>query len=703
MPNSHHALLEIGTEELPATSLNPLAQALHERITEKFRQQHLQTKRTQIFYTPRRLALYIDTLVAPNATQTRLVRGPFLKNALDASGKPTAALLGFCKRYGITIDDTEQEQTPKGERVLYRMVEERKPVDALLTEIFSHAVQTLTISGRTMRWGDTDYSFLRPVRWLLALMDRQILPVQAFGLTASNQTWGHRSTCREPIQIPSAQQWYDLLVSQGHIEPDYQKRIDRIRLQAQNSLKQIDGAEFHPQPKLLEEVANLTEAPQCLLCQFDPEKLYLPTQVIVSVLQKHQRCFPVTNSQGQLLPYFIAVANLESQKPQSVVLGNERVVRPRLADAEFFFSEDSRKGLDDHLANLEKIQFHEQLGSLADKTNRLQQCIGALSALEPELERNLKTVSRAAELCKLDQASLMVQEFPELEGYMAACYSQLAGESLEVCQSIEQHYLPRSTHGNLPESDQASWLALADRLDSLTGLMLTGIRPASERDPLGLRRMGFALVRLALQLKLSITPDALCQIACSLHNLPCSPTNIEQMSDFIWKRFESWCAISGLRMDCVRATEMTRIPNQSLYARQQRIKALEQIIQKKPGTIRTVAECLKRCQNLLHKAPSDASGPSPSHAPPEQRTELEQLLDQSLKAAHQRIEDQVAVHQFSEALEELAGLAPLLSSFFDQTMIMDPDPAKRSYRLHLISGCLNLSGGIADMGALEID
>ena len=519
----HCALFEIGTEELPAGALAAAGEALRKRVLRQLERAGMDSGELdcELFFSPRRLALRLNGLAEHSPSSQQWVDGPPLDKCYDAAGEPTAALTGFARKQGVAAEDLQQRQVKDVVRVAHRIERGGVPMAQLLASAFAGAVEESLLPGRTMSWADGRQRFLRPVRWLVAMLDDRVLPVHAFGLEAANLTRGHPVHAPEPLVVPDAADWADLL-RRSRVEPSFAQRRQRIEEQAAACVAQLEGAAIGADSELLDELANLTEWPVALLCRFEPEHLQLPPAVIRAVLEKHQRYIPVCSADGSLQAAFVAIANLDSSDAAAVVAGNERVVRPRLQDADFFIRKDSEKTLDMHCERLHSVQFHANLGSLAEKQGRLEQLVGILAEGSDLSSGDLEHLKRAAALCKLDQASLMVQEFPHLQGQMAAHYARLAGEPEAVCTALAEHHWVYGRDGGLPTTPISRTLVLADRLDSLAGLFSVGEEPAADRDPLGLRRMALAIARLAVELGLDMPPEDLATpaLGCYPHSSP---------------------------------------------------------------------------------------------------------------------------------------------------------------------------------------
>ena len=624
--------------------------------------------------------------------------GPPVQHCRDADNQPTAALLGFARKMGAQPDDLGQVEINGVQKVAYRRQQPGLPLEQLLSDLFAAATAELTY-GRSMRWGDGDDSFIRPVRWLLAMLDDQVLPVQCFGLQAGNSTNGHRIHANNPLTLKTAAQWPELLRTTGYVEPRFGNRRELIRAE----FKKTGSDESKITFGLLEEITNLVEWPIPLLCHFDEKHLQLPPEVVCAVLEKHQRYLPLRNSDtGTLSNAFIAVANLESTNADAVIAGNQRVVHPRLEDAAFFFAQDRSESLQAHCQRLESIQFHANLGSLADKCQRLTKLAPDLARhLDGFGDENLKHLKRAAGLARIDQASQMVQEFAHLQGVMAGHYARLAGEPEIVWQALRDHYwVPISISNKAKREDSISpnsrlsqVLILADRLDSLCGLFMAGEQPSAERDPLGLRRLALTIGRMVPELKLSVPVADLVATACGKYpkTLTASAECQSDIAEFIWGRFETLCRLDELAPELFSAA---RPCSTDLYGCQQRMQALQDFAATPKAA--PVAEVVRRCRNLLRRADEDIKDqPLPDNA-----SDVEKKLQASLDSIAKETAKLVQSGEYLKALECAAPLAEPLSNFFEQVMVMDEDLDVRAARLGLLQRCLDVFSDLADLGAL---
>jgi len=505
---SSDCLIEVGTEELPPRALQPLARdfsALLERILAGH---DLAPASIEVFATPRRLAMLLRGTPTQQPRQEIEKRGPAFDAAFDGDGKPTRAALGFAASCGVEVDSLERRETDRGSWLYYKSSAAGKRLTDVLPEALQQALGELPIPKR-MRWGERSDEFVRPVRWLVLMIGDEVVDAEIFGVASGRHTRGHRFHAPRAIEIPSATEYSQLLASQGWVIASFDARRARIRELIEQEAARL-GGEARIEDALLDEVTALVEYPVAVCGRFDAEFLALPPEVLVTTMQDNQKYFALFDRDGALMPHFIAIANIESRQPELVASGNERVIRPRFADAEFFYNQDRRRGLDPMRVDLDEVVFQEKLGSLGDRTRRiirLARYIASHTGADQDL------VHRAADLCKADLMSDMVGEFPKLQGVMGKYYARLQEEAEPVCNAIEQHYWPRYAGDHLPEDDVAQAVALAERLDSLVGIFAIGEKPGGDKDPFALRRAALGVLRIIVENRLELDLGDLCQTA----------------------------------------------------------------------------------------------------------------------------------------------------------------------------------------------
>ena len=540
-----NCLIEVGTEELPPRALNRLAADFAALVERSLGAQNLAPASVEVFATPRRLAMLLRDTPLQQERQSIERRGPSLDAAFDAEGKPTRAALGFAASCGVEVDALEQRETERGAWLYFVSSEEGRRLRDLLPEVVQKALAELPIPKR-MRWGEGSDEFVRPVRWLVALIDNEIVEFEAYGVTAGRLSCGHRFHAPEPFEIATATDYEALLESQGKVIASFSRRRDRIRELVEAAASSLDG-EARIESNLLDEVTALVEYPASILGRFDTDFLQLPVEVLVTTMQENQKYFAVFDRDGRLLPNFIAIANVESRDPGLVAAGNERVIRPRFADARFFFDQDRRQGLDAMRMRLDAVVFQEKLGSLGARTGRiirLAKYIASHTGADQDL------VHRAADLCKADLMSDMVGEFPKLQGVMGRYYATLQQEERRVCAALEQHYWPRHAGDGLPGDDIAQAVALADRLDSLVGIFAIGEKPGGDKDPFALRRAALGVLRILVENRIDLDLEELCRAAADGYPKELQAASvIGEVMEYIIDRLRGYYQEQGIGAD----------------------------------------------------------------------------------------------------------------------------------------------------------
>ena len=503
MNASRDFLVEIGTEELPPKSLLTLSAAFADGVAKGLKDAGVAYKSLEAFATPRRLAVRVRKLIEQQPDRLLEKRGPPVKAAFDANGAPTQAALAFARGCGVEVAALEKVETPKGEWLVCRGTESGAHTVNLLPGIVTSALDALPIAKR-MRWGAGETQFVRPVHWVLMLWGKEVVDTEILGQQAGNLTYGHRFMAPKALRISSPATYVTTLFKRGKVMADVNARRDSIRAGVTAAAGKLDGIAVID-GALLDEVTGLVEWPVPLAGRFDPQFLELPAEVPIATMQEHQRYFPVRDAQGKLMPWFITVSNIESRDPSQVIAGNERVVRPRLTDAAFFYKTDRQQPLSSHVEALQRVTFQTQLGSLHDKSERvraLAKLIAAAIGSEPAL------ADRAAELSKCDLLTHMVGEFPELQGLMGRYYALHDREPVEVAEALREQYLPRFAGDALPATRTGMALSIADKLDTIAGIYATGQKPTGTRDPFGLRRAALGLLRTSIAARARPRPAA---------------------------------------------------------------------------------------------------------------------------------------------------------------------------------------------------
>ncbi|MGQ9659977.1 MAG: glycine--tRNA ligase subunit beta [Thermochromatium sp.] len=686
-------LIEIGTEELPPLALPILSRAFLEGFRDQLKTNGIGFEAIEPFATPRRLALLVKGIRTRQPDQVQVRRGPAVQAAFDAEGRPTQALLGFARSCGVEVEGLEREESDKGVWLVHRRVIPGRETAELVPEMTESALAGLPIPKR-MRWGDRSEEFVRPVHWICLMLGTEPVAGTVMGLPAGPYTWGHRFHHPGPIAIGQASDYAETLRQQGRVEPSFERRRERIREQVM-TLAASHGLRARLDPDLLDEVTALVEWPQALLCTFDERFLEIPPEVLIETMQSNQKYFPVEDEHGALQARFIVVANLESRDPDQVRAGNERVIRPRFADAAFFWSQDLKQPLEAFAPRLKTVIFQDQLGTQAAKCARVAQ-LGRV--LAPTIGVDPGLVERAAALSKCDLMTAMVFEFPRLQGIMGRYYAERSGENPCVSAAMEDQYRPRCAGDTLPVSLCGRALALADRLDTLVGIFGIGLRPSGTKDPYALRRSSIAVLRILIETPLDLDlRDLLERAAAGFPAGLLAEDTVETVLGYMLERLRGYYADQAVALDTVESVIHTGVTNP--WDLDRRIAAVTQF--RRLPAAEALAAAHKRIRNILLKAePSDLTeegGPDPALLVeiPEQRL-AERIAE--LKA---RVEPLSRARDYVAILTTLAELREDVDAFFDEVMVMVEDPARRRNRLRLLRSLAALFLRVADISRLK--
>jgi glycyl-tRNA synthetase beta chain len=686
---SNHCLIEVGTEELPPRALQSLSQDFADLVQKGLAAAELSAQSVEVFATPRRLAMLLGELPLRQADRKIEKRGPAMAAAFDADGKPSKAASGFARSCGVDVEQLVEHETDKGSWLYFYATEAGRDLRELLPEIVSAALAALPIPKR-MRWGERSDEFVRPVKWFLMMLDGEVVDAEVFGLRSGNCTYGHRFHAPAKLQLSDASDYEQVLLTQGMVIASFDQRRDSIRKLVEQAALRL-GGEVRIDPGLLDEVTALVEYPAVVCGEFDESFLDLPAEVLVTTMQENQRYFALFDPEGGLLPHFISIANIDSRKPEVVAGGNERVIRPRFADAEFFFSQDRKQGLMQMRQRLDAVVFQAKLGSIGDKTRRIARLAGEIAQ---RLGADSDLVSRAADLCKADLMSDMVGEFPKLQGIMGRYYAALQGEEVAVCDAVEQHYWPRYAGDRLPLSALAQSIALADRLDSLIGIFAIGEKPGGDKDPFALRRAALAVLRIIVENGLPLEINDLCREAAAGYPQELNATTaIDAVIEYIFDRQKAYYQEQGIRFDVVDAVVYDH-PG-SLYDCDLRIHALQEFQSHEAAV--ALAAANKRITNILRKQSQEISEVDPALL----QEEAEKALYQQIKSLDTSVSGLFAEARYLEGLEQLAQLRPAVDRFFDEVMVMSEDPALQNNRLALLDQLLQSFRQVADFSRIQ--
>lgn len=687
-------LIEIHTEELPPKSLLTLAQAFRQQTEDRLKKAELSFDEITYFATPRRIALLIKNLEAAQADQDVERKGPAVAAAFDKDGKPTQACIGFAKSCGVEPDKLMRIKNHQGEWVGYQQHMKGKTVDELLPTIIEQALAALPIAKR-MRWGASDVEFVRTVHSVILLYGDRIIEAEILGCKTGHITRGHRFHAAKEISIKNAGDYESVLEKKGHVIADFAKRREMVRELAFACVhKEVDKESgLALSDELLDEVTALVEYPVALCGKFDAEFLKVPTEVLISAMEDHQRYFPVLDKDGKLQPYFVTISNIESKDPAQVIHGNERVLRARLSDAAFFYHEDLKQRLDERIGRLKGIVYQAKLGTLYDKVERISKLAGHIAG---KIGGNRQDAERAGMLAKADLTTAMVCEFPELQGIMGCYYAEKDGEKAEVASAIKNHYMPRYAGEPLmPESDLTIIsLALADRIDTLVGAFGINQVPTGDKDPYGLRRAAIGVLRYLIECKVDVNLQDLIEFAIKQYQIKFANAEVEQqVLAFIIERLRAWYQEQGISPDIFAAVAALNLTN--LLDIDKRIKAVQAFKLLKEAEALSVAN--KRVSNILKTA--EVTNGEIKESLFEQ--EEEKILAQQLKLKEQALKESMRYGDYQASLLALADLRQPVDNFFDHVMVMTEDKSLRDNRVRLLSQLRNLFLQVADIALLQ--
>ncbi len=686
-------LIEIGTEELPPKSLKDLMGAFGAAVERLLAEYRLEFDAVEAYASPRRLAVLARSVARRQEDRTVQLKGPPVGVAFDEDGNPQPAATAFAKKCGVEVDKLAREKTDKGEWLTFSSVEKGQKARDLLPDILRQALADLPIPRR-MRWGGSDAEFVRPVHWLVLMHGKDVIAASVFGIHSGSRSRGHRFMASGTLRISEPSKYLSELEKEGFVLADFGARRERVVSGVKQAATEAGGRPVGGDD-LYDEVTALTEWPVAMTGRFDEEFLELPREVITATLTNHQRYFPGEDRNGNLLPAFVTVANLESKEPDKVREGNERVIAPRLADAAFFWNTDQQTRLEDRRESLGKVVYQQGLGTLADRSARIAKLSKAICK---ELKVDGQDAVRAAELCKCDLQTGMVGEFPELQGIVGSYYAQADGESNTVSLAISEQYLPRFAGDLLPEGPAGQALAIADKLDALAGIFALDKRPSGNRDPFGLRRAALGIVRILVERKLDLDLPKL--ITRAIKAQPVENIDHKSLGDdlyaFIVDRMRNWYlerrSVSAEMFEAVRA----RRPS-SLLDFEQRLVAVSAFVRLESAE--SLAAANKRIGNILRKAKMS------------QKLQLEpdklvDVAERDLHAAMLSAEDAIGPlmrkRAYTDALARLAELRTPIDRFFDDVMVMADDKTLQQNRLALLSDLRALFLDIADVSRLSI-
>jgi glycyl-tRNA synthetase beta chain len=688
-------LIEIGTEELPPKALYTLMNAFAERLTAHVDEARLTHGTVHAYASPRRLAVCVEALALAQPDRVTTQKGPPVTVAFDQHGKPKAPAIAFAEKCGLAVAELSREVTPKGEWLSCELLEKGALTADIMPALVTKALGELPIPRR-MRWGSGDAEFVRPVHWVVMLLGDQVLPARILDVPAGRLSRGHRFLATAPVSISEPANYLLSLETDGHVIADFSRRRELVRNGVLAAATEA-GGEVVDGESLYDEVAALVEWPVPVLGRFDDAYLALPREVVISTLTGHQRYFPVAHADGHLLPRFITVANIESTDPDKVRDGNERVIRPRLADAAFFWESDRKRTLASRIEQLRDVVYQRELGSLYDKSTRTAVIARAICE---QLMVPADTAERAAMLAKCDLLTGMVGEFPELQGTMGQYYAAADGEAAAIADAVGEQYLPRFAGDQLPASFAGQALAVADKLYTIAGIFALGKKPGGNRDPFALRRAALGIVRILIECELDVDLNKLISAAVAVqpkHEQSATEAASEIYS-FITDRLRNYLKDRepGLATETFDAV-LLREPA-TLLDFSRRVAAVQSFVALKEAA--SLAAANKRIANILKKAELDTAG----------QVIKKHLVDVAEVTLHAALEESAATvrpllqqRQYAEALKSLAALKDPVDRFFDEVLVMADDKALRTNRLALLAELRELFLEVADISRLAID
>lgn len=683
-------LVELGTEELPPTALKTLSKAFAQGVEDGLKTKKLSYDSVHPYATPRRLALLINGLAESTPVESVKIFGPPAAIAFK-DGQPTKAAEAFAKKNGITLEELTTENDGKIDKLVYQATAGGEPAADLLTDIIAVSLNALPINKR-MRWGATRTEFVRPVHWLVMMLDDKVLPGSILGLTASNITRGHRFHYNKDITLRHANEYVNKLKEVGHVVASFSERQAEIIKQVNEQAQALGGTAIIS-TDLLDEVTALVEFPVALAGKFEERFLSVPAEALVSSMKEHQKYFHVVDSDGVLLPIFITIANIVSNDPTQVIDGNERVIRPRLADAAFFFETDKNTNLEAQRERLKTIVFQAKLGTLYEKTERIEKLAVFIAK---KLDADQGKARRAAQLCKSDLVSSMVYEFPDMQGIAGYHYALNDTEDAEVAQAMREQYMPKFAGDQLPDTVTGCIIALADRLDTITGIFGIGQKPTGSKDPFALRRASVGALRLMVEKSYDLDLQELIAFAANnFNNLSAKDTVVVDVLSYMLERFKAWYEEAAIAPEIFQAVSAKGLStpldiNKRVYA----VSAFSKLPE-----AQALAAANKRVSNILAKLKSAPADTVDNALLSEQ---AEKALADTIKQLRGEVEPFLKMADYASALKLLAALRQPVDAFFKDVMVMTEDEKIRANRLALLQQLRKLFLEVADISLLIV-
>ena len=682
-------LVEIGTEELPPKALKTLATSFADNVEAELNQAGLTFDKIEWFAAPRRLAVKVLNLATQQPSKEIEKRGPAVSAAFDAEGKPTKAAEGWARGCGITVEQAERIATDKGEWLVHRAKIEGQPTKNLLNGIVANALAKLPIP-KPMRWADKTVQFIRPVHTVTMLLGDELIEGEILGVASARTIRGHRFLGEKEFEIQHADQYPQLLREKGSVVADFNERKAEILAKSQAKATALGGV-ADIEESLLEEVTSLVEYPNVLAAKFEERFLAVPSEALVYTMKGDQKYFPIYDKDGKLLPHFIFVSNINPEDPTAIIEGNEKVVRPRLTDAEFFFKTDLKQKLVDRLPRLETVLFQQQLGTLKDKTDRIEQLAGEIAK---QIGADEAKAKRAGLLSKCDLMTNMVFEFTDTQGVMGMHYARHDGEDEEVAVALHEQYMPRFAGDELPKSLVASAVALADKFDTLTGIFGIGQAPKGSADPFALRRAALGALRIIVEKNLPLDLEDLVKKSAALFGDKLTNQNVvADVVDFMLGRFRAWYQDEGIAVDVIQAVLARRPTRPADF--DARVRAVSHF--RTLDSAEALAAANKRVANILAKAEGDIGAIDVALCV----EPAEQVLAQSVLSLAKEVQPLIAQGEYTAVLDKLAGLRQPVDNFFDNVMVNAEDAKLRQNRLAILNTLQGLFLQVADISLLQ--
>jgi glycyl-tRNA synthetase beta chain len=683
-------LIELGTEELPPKALLKLSDGFTSGIVDGLKKAGFDIKDVESFAAPRRLAVLIKDVAASQPDREVERKGPSLKAAYDADGNPTKAVMGFARSCGVEVDQLQQQETDKGVWLVFRATEKGQVLSALIEDIINRSLAQLPIPKR-MRWGSYDAEFVRPVHWLVLMHGEKVIDAEVLGLKSSAKTYGHRFHSPGEITLNSADEYQEKLLSQGFVIADFEQRKQNIEQQVVAAVERLDGEAIIDET-LLDEVTALNEWPIAVAGDFDETFLDVPAEALIKTMQDNQKYFPVRDGYGNLKNHFITISNIDSKSPDKVKEGNERVVRPRLADAKFFWEQDQKQPLESFNKALEKVVFQKKLGTIADKTHRVSRLAESIAN---QLGADVEHVKRAALLSKSDLMTDMVGEFASLQGVMGKRYAQKAGEADEVAEALDEQYKPRGASDDTAHTTTGQILSISDKLDTLVGIFAIGEKPTGEKDPYALRRASLGILRTIIERQLDLDLKQLISDSAALLKDKVDASKAEaEVFDYILERLRAYYLDRNISADVFDAVSALS-PSRPLDF-DKRIKAVSTF--RELAEAESLAAANKRVGNILKKSAADDTATVDESLLSE---DAEKNLYDTLNTLSQAVQPMFDSGDYEAALSRLSSLRDPVDAFFDSVMVMADDEAVKNNRIALLNSMNQLFLRAADLSRLH--